>query len=290
MSNALIRNESFSIENQIEEKKELIKQTVCKGATDIELQLFLHVCKKVGLDPLMRQIYSIKRGNDRTIQTGIDGFRLIAERTGCYSPGKQPTYEYNDKGAIMSCTAYVIKKTSDGTWHEIAATAYFDEYVVPNNPIWKGKPHCMIAKCAECLAIRKAFPANLSGVYGDDEMGQAKLETIQEVEAEAEIVVKEKKSPVEKAEPPKVWEKMSEDDIKALSTKVCLSFKEDNYVLNIEELVRFFTEWQEKLSLIGKIEPMLLKADKKQNLLAGYMRALDRWKNEDKKSQENRAA
>jgi len=282
MSNALIRNEPFSIENQIEEKKELIKQTVCKGATDIELQLFLHVCKKVGLDPLMRQIYSIKRGNDRTIQTGIDGFRLIAERTGCYSPGKQPTYEYNDKGAIMSCTAYVMKKTSDGTWHEVAATAYFDEYVVPSNPIWKGKPHCMIAKCAECLAIRKAFPANLSGVYGDDEMGQAKLETVQEVEAE--IVVKEKK------QTPKTWEKLSDDEIKALSNKVCLSFKEDNCALNVEEVVRFFTEWQEKMCLVGRIEPILLDAGRKKNLLAGYMRALARWKEEDKKTQENKAA
>ena len=186
----------------------------------------------------------------------------------------------------MSCTAYVIKKTSDGTWHEIAATAYFDEYVVPNNPIWKGKPHCMIAKCAECLAIRKAFPANLSGVYGDDEMGQAKTETMQEVEAE--IVVKEKKSPVEQGKLQKSWEKMSEDDIKALSTKVCLSFKEDNYVLNIEELVRFFTEWQEKMCLVGRIEPILLDSDRKKNLLAGYMRALDRWKKDD--AQENRAA
>ena len=287
MSNALI-----AIEDQEESERkriDLIKKTVCKGASDDELNLFLHACRHTGLDPLMRQIYSIKRGNDRTIQLGIDGFRLIAERTGCYSPGRQSTYQYNEKwDKILSCTAYVMKKTSDGTWHEVAATAYFDEYYVEKNTIWKEKPHCMIAKCAECLALRKAFPANLSGVYGDDEMGQAKLEPIQEVEAE--IVVKEKKPPVEKAEPLKVWEKMSEDDIKALSTKVCLSFKKDKYVLNIEEVVRFFTEWQEKLPLIGKIEPMLLDANRKQNLLAGYMRALERWKDEDKKSQENRAA
>ena len=287
MSNALI---SIEDPEESERKKiDLIKQTVCKGATDDELKLFLHACRHTGLDPLMRQIYSIQRGKNRTIQTGIDGFRLIAERTGCYSPGKQPTYQYNDKwDKILSCTAYVMKKTSDGTWHEVAATAYFNEYFVESNTIWIQKPHCMIAKCAECLALRKAFPANLSGVYGDDEMGQAKLETIQEVEAE--IVVKEKKSLVEKEKPQKVWEKMSEDDIKALSTKVCLSFKEDNYSMDLDEVVRFFTEWQEKMCLVGRIDPMLLKADRKQNLLAGYMRALDRWKNEDKKSPENRAA
>jgi phage recombination protein Bet len=185
---SLVKVEMYPLNSVLEEKKALIKATVCKGASDAELELFLHVCKRVGLDPLMRQIYSIQRGNQRTIQTGIDGFRLIAERTGNYSPGREPTFVMKEDGSILSCTAYVLKRTDSKEWHEISATAYFDEYAVKSNPIWKDKPHCMISKCAECLAIRKAFPSNLAGLYGDDEMERAKAPTQPEQDITAEVI------------------------------------------------------------------------------------------------------
>jgi phage recombination protein Bet len=153
------------------EKIELIKQTVARGTTDTELQLFLHSCQRTGLDPLAKQIYAIKRGSIMTIQTGIDGFRLTAERTGKYAPGREPKIEEKD-GRIVSATAYV-QKFSNGVWHEVAATAYFDEYRQDSSPMWKKMPRAMLSKCAEALALRKAFPADLSGLYTTDEMMQA---------------------------------------------------------------------------------------------------------------------
>jgi phage recombination protein Bet len=155
------------------EKLKLLKDTVCKGATDNELQLFLHVCIRTGLDPFMKQIYSIPRGGQRTIQTSIDGFRLIAERTNRYSPGKEPTYAYDSNGKLVSATSTIKKMTADGSWHEISATAFNEEYN-GRNTFWNKMPHLMLAKCAECLALRRAFPAEMSGVYSDDEMQQAK--------------------------------------------------------------------------------------------------------------------
>ena len=158
--------------DSIESKKDLIKRMYCKAASDDELEMFLMACKRTGLDPFMKQIYAIKRGNTMTIQTGIDGFRLIAERTGNYSPGKEPAFTYDEKGKVLSATAYIKKRTSDNVWHEVASTAYMEEYNA-NQGLWSKMPRTMLAKCAEALALRRAFPAELSGLYTADEMGQS---------------------------------------------------------------------------------------------------------------------
>lgn len=159
------------------DKIQLLKNTVCKNATDDELQLFLHVCSRTGLDPFRNQIYAVKRGDKMTIQTGIDGFRLIAERTGKYAPGKEPSYTYDVQGKLQSATSFLKKQTVDGTWHEVSATAFWSEYVQsfggkPSN-FWQKMPHVMLSKCAEALCLRKAFPGDFSGIYTSEEMGQA---------------------------------------------------------------------------------------------------------------------
>lgn len=152
------------------EQVDLIKQTVCKGSTDAELKLFLYTAARTGLDPLARQIHAVKRGGVMTIQTGIDGYRLTADRTNKYAPGAI-TVNMKD-GKPESATA-VVRKKVEGEWCEVSATAYYAEYAVPNSPMWAKMPRLMISKCAEALALRRAFPAELSGVYTADEMGQA---------------------------------------------------------------------------------------------------------------------
>jgi len=171
----------------------------------VDKDKFLHVVKQTGLDPLMKQIYIVPRqskdkfGNwvtSFTIQTSIDGFRLIAERSENYSPGREPIWEYDEDKKMISATAFVKKMTKDGTWHEIGATAHYDEYVQLNkngapSSFWKTKAKLMTAKCAEALALRKAFPDSLTGVYTDDEMEQANNK-VKEIAEEIETTEKPK--------------------------------------------------------------------------------------------------
>jgi len=165
------------------EKRDLIRRTICRDSTDDEFRLFLDACKKTGLDPCMRQIFSVKRWDSSlkkevmTIQTGIDGYRLIADRTGKYVPGRDTEFGYDSKNNLKWARAFVKKMTPDGKWHEISATAFWDEYVQTKKDgrptlFWLNKGHVMLGKCAESLALRKAFPAELSGIYTKDEMGQ----------------------------------------------------------------------------------------------------------------------
>lgn len=168
------------------EKVELIKQTVAKGATDLELDLFLHACKRTGLDPLMKQIYAIKRwsaADNREVmsfQTGIDGYRLIADRTGKYAGSDEPVFRGEDNDETFTATVTVTKLV-DGVPCKFSASARWKEYVQKNKQgqptsMWQKMPFLMLGKCAEALALRKAFPAELSGVYTHEEMMQADTE------------------------------------------------------------------------------------------------------------------
>ncbi len=185
-----------------QEQVNVIKRTIAPNLSNDELTIFIHNCMRTGLDPFAKQIYAIKRRNKHgpdsmCIQTGIDGFRLIAERTGLYSPGKDTEFLYNDKGHLLGAKVYVKKQTKDGTWHDISAVALMAEYN-PGKAIWKTMPHVMIEKCAEARALRRAFPADLSGIYTTDEMDQANGDTEPEKPPDEPII-----SPV-------TWSKLDE--------------------------------------------------------------------------------
>lgn len=162
---------------------DLIKRTVCTGATNDELKLFLHQCRRTGLDPLSRQIYGIKRSGKLSIQVSIDGFRLIAERSGkyagqigpqwCGTDGKWVDVWLTDAQPVCARVGIMRKDFNEPCWGIARTKAYMAE-----GPMWKKMPEVMIAKCAEALGLRRAFPQELSGLYTSDEMEQAGTENI----------------------------------------------------------------------------------------------------------------
>ena len=155
-------------------KVELIKRTIAKDATEDELAMFLHRCKATGLDPLARQIHFVKRSNQAVIQTGIDGYRLIADRTGLYAGNDDPQYG-PEQGERPTTATVTVWKLVNGQRCPFTATARWKEYAPEGNQgfMWKRMPYLMLGKVAEALALRKAFPQDLSGIYVDEEMHQA---------------------------------------------------------------------------------------------------------------------
>jgi len=182
---------AMQVSREWENQKELIMRTVAIGLDEDQFRLFLYVAHVRGLDPLQRQIHAVVRNTKEgdkwvpkmTIQTGIDGYRAIANRTGTYMPSdKEPRVE-GAGGADLRITVYVKKfHEKSGQWMEFNATAYYREYVqtykdqsgkqVPNS-MWAKMPINQLTKCAEALALRKGWPEELGQIYTDEEMGQA---------------------------------------------------------------------------------------------------------------------
>jgi len=173
---------SVSITTWTPDQQQLISSTIAPGCSNDELKLFAYACQRTGLDPFSKQIYAIKRGGKMTIQAGIDGLRSIAERTGQLDGSE--TYWCGEEGdwrdVWLSSKPPAAAKTivhRKGSQHPFVGVARFADYNAGQG-LWSKMPATMIAKCSEALALRKAFPADMSGVYSTDEMDQAETVTV----------------------------------------------------------------------------------------------------------------
>lgn len=181
------KTETTALVQYSSEMLDLIRKTVAQDCTPIEFDFFIAQCKRTGLDPISRQIYAIKINGKVVTQTSIDGFRLIAARSNDYEGQTQvfwcgkdghwrDVWISNDPPVAAKIGIYRTKFREP-----LFAVAHFHEYA-RNTPIWKEKPALMLAKVCESLALRKAFPNDLSGLYTPDELPAEPREVISQTQ------------------------------------------------------------------------------------------------------------
>lgn len=197
------------------EQQAALRTLGLEDVPNADLAAFLHLVQRSGLDPFAREVYLIGRwdkdapNNTRyTVQTGIDGFRHIAERTGEYD-GREGPWWCGPDGVWKDIwladeppVAAKVKVYRVGMRMPVDAVAHYREFVPTYRdrrtqedkvtPMWAKMPAHMLAKCAEALAIRQAFPRQTSGIYSDDEMGRADVDAkaAHKAEQEAERAAK----------------------------------------------------------------------------------------------------
>jgi phage recombination protein Bet len=173
-----------------EDQRQLIRDTFANGASDAEFAVLMEIARARKLNPLLRQIHFVNRWDSEkhrpvwAAQVSIDGLRALAERTGLYQGQDEPEFVENPDGTLKLCKVRVWRRD----WPRPAVgIAYWNEYVQTTRDkqtgksrptaMWARMPHVMLAKCSEALALRKAFPEDMSGLYTPEEMSQSQSDS-----------------------------------------------------------------------------------------------------------------
>lgn len=168
------------------ERVEALKRMYFKGLDDAEIEVALAVTERTGLSPEAKQIYFIKRWDAQARrevmqpQISIDGFRLIAERSGKYVGQVGPWWcgpdgiwvdvWLSDEPPAAAKVGVLNRDFREPVYGVARYQSYVQTFLPKNGttrvptPLWQSMPDVMSAKCAEGLALRKAFPQELAGL------------------------------------------------------------------------------------------------------------------------------
>ena len=173
MTNEVMKIEGQGIDFAAPKMIETLKATVAQGLNDPEFAVFAEHCKATGLNPFKKEVWAIKAGGRLQIMTGINGYWQIANR--------HPQFDGAETGMITKAGEWVKSVPGNdfiGAWCRVhrkdrkvamEGEALLSDYQ-KSTPIWTQTPRIMIKKVAESIALRKAFPQELNGLYTEEEM------------------------------------------------------------------------------------------------------------------------
>lgn len=170
---------------------ELLYETDYSYLTEKEFAFFVAFCEEKGINPWLRHIRPERVHNETTgrkeirMICTIDALRVIALNTGQFQGRTGPSWSGPDGAWVDLWTnkeppfAALVGVHRAGFRLPTLGTALWAAYcpVVQDRdgrpipaPFWERMGYFMLAKCAEAIALRAAFPEKLSGLYTPDEM------------------------------------------------------------------------------------------------------------------------
>lgn len=167
------------------EQVAVLKRTIAKGCTDDEFALFLQVCRRTQLDPFAKQICPVARWDKKEnrnvmqIQVQIDGFRVLAQRTGQHGGTDRTLYDegltlyehlQTKRGRPQTCSTTVYRIV-DGQRCPFTAEISWDDFYPGQKQgfMWDSKSYQMMSKASESQALRKGFQLELANLETPEE-------------------------------------------------------------------------------------------------------------------------
>ncbi|CAD1792725.1 recombinase [Xanthomonas arboricola] len=190
---------------QAEAIRTALKTSLYPGATDESVDMVLAYCRAGALDPMTKPVHIVpmwvpekKQGNRLispagmrdVIMPGIELYRTKAHRTGEYAGQDEatfgPTIEETLGGVRVRypewCSVAVYRLVAGSPVRYSAKAYWLESYATQKrdsdapNAMWKKRPFGQLEKCAEALALRKAFPEAVGAQPTAEEMEGRVLE------------------------------------------------------------------------------------------------------------------
>lgn len=161
-----------------------LKSSLYPGASDASIDMLLDYCEAAKIDPMSKSVHIVFDGTRDAVMPGIGLYRIQAHRTNNYAGQDDVEFGPTVDGSIGGVTVrypewckFTVYRVTGGQRFPYSARIYWMEtYAAASNDtdaphaMWVKRPFGQFEKCAEALALRKAFPEAVGSQPTAEEM------------------------------------------------------------------------------------------------------------------------